>query len=147
MRDDSIKEAVLSDDTIIEYRMHLYADYRIQIHKRGNISNKMKELGRLPIELKKHGISSIYKAMNRCNWENLIISVQELCKFEPTSDRYGIPSLACKVGQSLKYIAEDKSLHYIKSGVIVETFLKHFIQQPGKIIGRYSQMIRHSRQR
>lgn len=46
----------------------------------------------------------------------LITSVEELCQFEPSSDSYGIPSLACKVGQCLKNIADDIPFQKLKTG-------------------------------
>ena len=81
------------------------------------------------IQLGKHGISSIFETIRNCNWDTLITSVQELCEFEPTSNTFGIPSLACKVGQSLKSIADEIIFQKLKSGdkeggEIAETFLK-----------------------
>ncbi|XP_052090179.1 uncharacterized protein LOC127726764 [Mytilus californianus] len=129
MRDDQVKAAVLSDPDIILLGMNMYVDHGNQTHRHVYINNKMRELGRLLIELRKHGISSIYEAIGNSNWNTLISSVQELCQFEPTSNTFGIPSLACKVGQSLKNIADDILFQKLKTGdseggEIAETFLK-----------------------
>lgn len=129
MRDDSIKAAVLSDPSIIKIGMNMYADHGIQNHRHVYISNKMREMGRLLIELKKNGISSISQAIDRANWDILVSSVRSLCQFEEETDKYGIPSLACKLGHTLKSMAEDLAFEKLKSGDLraqeeAETFLK-----------------------
>ena len=66
----------------------------------------MRELGRLLLQARKNDIPSIFDCFKKSNWDNLILSVKELCKFEPEANLFGIPSLALKVGQSLVTVAE-----------------------------------------
>lgn len=129
MREDSVKVAVLSDSTIIKHGMAMYADHGSQTHKHSYISNKMRELGRLLIELRKLGVNTIFESLDKSNWDTLIEAVNSLCRFEPSSDQYGIPSLACKIGHALKKLAEDIAFEKLKSGdkegeEMAETFLK-----------------------
>ena len=107
MRDDDIKAAVLSDETIKQYGMSVFDQQGDANHKHVYASQKMRELGRLLLQARKNGIPSIYDCLKKSNWDKLIISVKEICSFETETNKFGIPTLALKVGKFLENVAED----------------------------------------
>ena len=110
MNDDNIKIAILSDNTIIEYGQRLYEEQGHLKHRHVYISQKMRELGRLLIKLRELNINSLVEGMRPSNWYKLIAGIQAVSDFNSETNEFGVPSLALKLGYSLKKCAEN--LHF-----------------------------------
>ena len=113
MRDDGIREVVEGDYLIMRYGQRLYEEQGHIPHRHQYISQKMRELGRLLVVLKssEYNISSLEDAMKPSSWDSFIQSVKKVSEFSYETHTYGIPSLALKIGYSMKKCAED--LHFI----------------------------------
>lgn len=131
IKEDVVKSAILSDQTILDFGLNMYNDQGHQQHKHVYISQKMRELGRLQIAGKKNNLMSIEDCMKKENWDLLILSVKEVSEFNPETKSFGIPSLALKLGHSLKTCAEDMYFKALKDGDTVKqevanTFLEMY---------------------
>lgn len=120
IKEDEVKLAILSDQTILDFGLNLYNDQGHQQHKHVYISQKMRELGRLNIAGKKNNLMSIEECMKKENWDLLILSVKEVSEFNPETKNFGIPSLALKLGHSLKTCADDIYFKALKVGDTVK---------------------------
>ena len=116
MKNDDITVAVLSDDCIKEFGISLYNKQGHQKYRHVYISQKMRELGRLLLEARKQGLQSIQDCMKKISWGSLIISVKNLGQFGSQSNLFGIPSLALKVGHSMKICAKQLLSKALKEG-------------------------------
>ncbi|XP_052813784.1 uncharacterized protein LOC128240867 isoform X2 [Mya arenaria] len=128
MRDDSVKQAVLSDSLILQFGMNEYEKQGDE-HRTVYTSNKMRELGRLLITLRARNIKSIDECMRACNWDIFIECVKKVSQFDNNS--FGIPSLALNLGYRMKNVAEEAYFQALKLGdtaqkVKFESFLKMY---------------------
>mgnify|MGYP000324335466 FL=1 len=111
MRDDSVKQAVVSDSLIWQFGMSEY-EKQGEEHKTVYTSNKMRELGRLLITLRARNIKSIDECMKACNWDIFIECVKEVSQFDKNT--FGIPSLALNLGYRMKSVAEEAYFQALK---------------------------------
>lgn len=111
MRDDSVKQAVVSDSLILQFGMSEY-EKQGEEHKTVYTSNKMRELGRLLITLRAKNIKSIDECMKACNWDIFIECVKEVSQFD--NNTFGIPSLALNLGYRMKSVAEEAYFQALK---------------------------------
>ena len=106
IRCDAIGIEAIKDDLIMDFGCQL-------INSTGStkeplyIAQKMRELGRFLLLLKNkftdiHSLSNVVKPQR---FFDCLTTIKELCRYDEKRGEFGIPSLALKIGQSLKQIA------------------------------------------
>ncbi|XP_043982140.1 uncharacterized protein LOC122836583 isoform X1 [Gambusia affinis] len=107
MNQDEVYTAVKSDELIIEYGQHLYNRLGFDASRHEYIRQKMRELGRLLINSKKTTpMKTIEEHVKPANFMLVVESVKDLAGFVVETSTYKCPSLALKIGYSLKKISE-----------------------------------------
>ncbi|KAK7096458.1 hypothetical protein V1264_005754 [Littorina saxatilis] len=101
MNDCDVKEVVQGDRLILEYGNRLLEKHP-EPHKKTYISNKMRELGRLVQHTKHDNIRSIEDCLDPCHFESVLLSVKAIAGYDNDTGMFKRPSLALKVGYSLK---------------------------------------------
>ncbi|XP_014680178.1 PREDICTED: uncharacterized protein LOC106820147, partial [Priapulus caudatus] len=117
MNDDEVKAKVEGDRLIIELGNRLYDRHGHDVHQHSYISQKMRELGRLLVVTSKmeKPLYSILACLMPTNWDTLIEGVRGTAKYEEVTNEYSTPSLALKIGHSLRKCAEILQLQSVKS--------------------------------
>lgn len=111
MNKDEVYTAVKSDEFIIEYGQHLYNRLGYDASKHEYIRQKMRELGRLLIHSKKTThMKTIEEHVKPANFMLVVESVKDLAGFVVETSTYKCPSLALKIGYSLKKSLFPKSI-------------------------------------
>lgn len=74
MRDDAVKLEIQKDPLVLQFAERLYEKNGANLHQHQYISQRLRELGRLLIQLKSDQteITSIRTAINPINWDTLI---------------------------------------------------------------------------
>lgn len=101
MNDCDVKEVVQGDLLILEYGNRLLEKHP-EPHKKTYISNKMRELGRLVQHTKHDNIRSIEDCLDPRHFESVLLSVKTIAGYDNDTGLFNRPSLALKVGYSLK---------------------------------------------
>ena len=103
LRDDEVKRAIVNDSLIIQFAHKLTAKHFSDPDKHEHVRCKLRELGRLVVQLKQeHKVHSLADALDPTCFKNLVSSVHKVCGFSYDTTKYSIPSLALKLGHSLK---------------------------------------------
>jgi len=106
LRKDEVYRAVVNDTTLMEYAHRLTRKHYSDVDKHEHVRCKVRELGRLLIQLKKdHGIQSIATALDPKYFQNVLSSVRRVAGFSDELQRFVAPSLALKLGHSVKKCA------------------------------------------
>ena len=108
MVDDEVRYTIESDPLLTAYGVRLYEKYGHEIHNRSYIANKLRELGRLILSIRK--ITSTKTDLESCiepvNWELLLQGVREVAGYDEKNHSYKTPSLPLKLGASLMKCAK-----------------------------------------
>lgn len=109
LQSDSIAEACKEDELILKLGSLLYLGY--SVNQYDFIRQTMRQLGRLLLQTRNtnHNIRAIFDLLLPINFEILITGVQNLCAASRNNTNtleYGIPSLALKLGHSLRKCAQ-----------------------------------------
>ena len=93
-----------NDHTITKYGEKLYQKHGHNTHMHHHISCKMRELARLVITVRKIDPSVTWLAdcLIPAKFDTVVRAVRELCGFVEGTNKYKTPSLALKLGHSLK---------------------------------------------
>jgi hypothetical protein len=104
---DEVTVAARQDRLIVRLGENLYQKYRNYPHLYQLVSQKMRELARLLIRARKHDsdISSFYDLINTDKFPVVVAATKSLCSFDEKSNKYGNPSLALKLGHTVKKCA------------------------------------------
>jgi hypothetical protein len=115
MREDEVKAAVQSDTLILSLGYRLFEKVCKAEHQHQYVSQRLRELGRLLIALRKEhpDIRNIKNAIKPQNWEALIKGVRNVAGYE--TDTVNIPSLPLKIGHSL-----SKCAHICRAEALIE---------------------------
>ena len=108
MKNDDVKSTVEMDPLIMAYGARLYEKYGNETHNRNYISNKLRELTRLILSIRKitgNNVNLDY-CITPCNWEVLLQGVREVAGYDTRTCKYAIPSLPLKLGGSLSKCAK-----------------------------------------
>ena len=106
MRKDEVYQAVINDCTIMEYAHRLTNKHYSDVDKHEHVRCKLREIGRLLIQLRTdHGIQSIAAALDPKYFQNVVNSVRKVAGFCDVQHRFATPSLALKLGHSVKKCA------------------------------------------
>ena len=91
-----------SDPLILKFGEKLYMKLGHERHQKHYISTKMRELGRLLIQVRKRCSASVLTdCISPDKFPEVAAAVRELAAYDSAGNTYGVPSLALKVGQSL----------------------------------------------
>lgn len=115
---DDVYSIIQSSPLILKFGRRLYENKHIQEHTANHISCRMRELGRLVIEARKHPTNNIFQfehCLDPSKFNELILSIKSLAGFTDSTHMYTTPSLALKVGYSLMRCAK-----ILKSDGIIE---------------------------
>ena len=105
LREDAVKRAILNDTLILQYAQKLTIKHGSDPDRHEHVRCKVRELGRLLVQLKEHGIHSIADALDPERFKDLVYSVHQVCGFCHDTTTYSTPSLALKLGHTLKKCA------------------------------------------
>ncbi|KAJ8043636.1 hypothetical protein HOLleu_10822 [Holothuria leucospilota] len=107
MNSDEIGLIVRQDDLILKFGLRMFMKLS-EPHQYQYISQKMRMLGRLVLtmrELSGSSISSLEDAVCPRQFKNVTEAVRHVAGFDPVKKLYQTPSLALKIGHSLKACA------------------------------------------
>ncbi|XP_060604908.1 uncharacterized protein LOC132757603 [Ruditapes philippinarum] len=118
MRQDHLKVLIEKDELILQYGQRRFEKTGKHIHTHQYISQKLREVARFLFAVKSidtsvHSLSDCLKA---AKWDLVLKGVKSVAKFEESSQTFSIPSLALKIGQSLKKCAKIMRTSALKSG-------------------------------
>ena len=107
MNTDKVSSIIRADDLIIEFGNRLHFKNGHHRHRWQGIRERMRELGRLLSEVKEEDpeIECLTDCMTPSNFKIVIKSIHNICGFDQNSHIYKTPSLALKIGHSLKQCA------------------------------------------
>lgn len=114
MRDDSIKLIVQKDRRIVDYGSRLLSKQGCEHNKLHYISQKLREIARLLICVKSKSDIDLDDLLSAKHWDLLIKSVKTVCEYDEEQCSFNVPSLALKLGHSLKKCARYKISEAIK---------------------------------
>lgn len=143
MKDDEIKRTVESDSMILRYGNNMFESSGHEVQNHTYISCKMREIGRLLLAARNidSDIKSVLDLMKGSKfWDLLIAAVKIVAQYNEERHQFGIPSLARKLGHSMKGIAEMEYFESLKNGDIenrsvAQTFLEMYALKWTKAIG------------
>ncbi|XP_043212654.1 uncharacterized protein LOC122376774 [Amphibalanus amphitrite] len=114
---DSVSLLCKTDDTILLFGEYLCAKLGTENKDVQNIRNRIRELGRLLEVLRtKDPEAKLKDFIEPRRFSELTTAVREMCGFSSESHKYATPSLALKIGQSMKVCAEQILAQQIESG-------------------------------
>lgn len=105
MKRDEIASVVQKDFLLIQLAENLSVKYENEPEKYENIRQRLRELGRLLVALREKSIFSFEDAIKPQNFYKVVATVKSITGFDKTLQRFTKPSLALKLGHSLKKIA------------------------------------------
>jgi hypothetical protein len=121
MRDDNISAAVKTDKLILDFRHYWYEVYSAGSTNRQLVSTKMRELGRLLIDMRERHDSDMQLAdiLTPQHFDELVTSTRQVAGFiekasQADVDDFNTHSLALKLGYSLKTAAEVDMVEALK---------------------------------
>ena len=105
LRDDAVRRVIENDSLIIKFGSRLFYKKDVEEHTGGNISSRLRELGRLVLDLKTKSemkVASLKQALDPVHFDLVIETVRVMAHFEEPSHAYKKGNLALKLGYSLK---------------------------------------------
>ena len=139
---DGVSLLCKTDEVILSLGECLCSKHGNEAKDWQNIRNRMWELGRLLEFLRRDEPEVNLRCFLRAGkFSQLTAGVRELSGFNSETNRYGTPSLALKVGQSLKMCADQLLAHQLEKGVDTsETreFLELYTLQWTKRVSRHA---------
>lgn len=124
MKDDDIRRLVQADSLILKYGERLFSRRDIEEHSSGQISGRLRELGRLLQLLRRHSVmkgrsemkvATLARAIDPSNFDLLIACVKELGQFNHSTNMCKKGSLVLKLGYSLKKCSQILQAEAIKT--------------------------------
>ena len=118
---DEISIICKTDDIIVKFGEKLMMRVGTEKHNTGYVSCKMRELGRLLVVLREREPNAqLRDFFVPERFSDLTAAVRELCSFSADKNKYGIPSLALKLGHSISKCAGIVKANKIERGEDVE---------------------------
>jgi hypothetical protein len=106
IRRDEVYRAIMSDPLIMQLAHKLTVKHYSDADRHEHIRCKVRECGRLLVKLREdHQIQSVADALDPINFKLLLSSVRKLAGYCDQTQTYTTPSLALKLGHSLKKCA------------------------------------------
>lgn len=108
MHQDDVSTQVRSDPLICKYGEMMFALHGQDKSQHNYISQKMRELGRFMLAVKQLN-PAVQRLVDVCvptKFQLAILAAKKASGFDPSKSRYDTPSLACKIGYTLKKVCE-----------------------------------------
>ncbi|XP_061774248.1 M-phase phosphoprotein 8 isoform X5 [Nerophis ophidion] len=106
MFQDDVYFAVKSDSYALEYAEHLYKRYGFDDRKHEHIRHKLRELGRLLLCARQSTpLKTIQDHLKPANFMHVVQAVRDMAGYSCETNTFRSPSLALKIGFSLKTIS------------------------------------------
>ncbi|XP_047658877.1 uncharacterized protein LOC113659136 [Tachysurus fulvidraco] len=117
MHDDEITHVVRKEKVILKLGQHLFNKHGHDVTKHEYIRQKLRETGRLVIEGKKNSkLKEVSDFFIPANFPHVIKAVHSVAGLNEETSTYKTPSLALKLGQNLKKMANIVECEAIMSG-------------------------------
>lgn len=103
---------------ILQYGERVFFKRDVEKHTPGNVSSRMRELGRLINVVSEKSLGSVQSLSNVfcvANFDLMLSCVREIANFSNESHQFGKESLALRLGYSLKKCAFVKKMEAKKS--------------------------------
>lgn len=144
MRQDDIYEVVVKDELILKFGSRLLSKNRKEPHIYNHVSNKMRELGRLVLEMnsKNPEMKSLKQAISPQHFLLLVSSVKIIAGFDKVTNLFKVPTLPIKMGHAIKKCASilqieaiylEDSTYYQQLSSFVDLCEKDWNHQVGVI--------------
>lgn len=118
MADDEVAKTVKSDPTIMKLGKQMYQSY--EHTKASHVSTKMREVGRCLLALRNrlgHRTLTMREViLDVLMFDEVVKATKEVCKLQPGMKVKSIPSLALKIGHSVKKIIAIVMNESIRNG-------------------------------
>ena len=104
MLGDAISLCAKNDSLIVKSGTKMYEKLGHKRHLHTYISQKMRELARFVLAIREvdSSIVDLSDCMTARKFPSILKAVRQLCKYNDNEKKYGIPSLALKIGHALK---------------------------------------------
>jgi hypothetical protein len=108
MNADEVSLIVKGDDLILRFGQTLYDKHGSKMHLHAYISQKMREVARFLSAARAVDASIVClgDCINAAKFPSVVEAVNRVAQFDATNQLYGKPSLALKIGHSLRRCAE-----------------------------------------
>ena len=112
---DDVSLICKTDVVIRQFGLRLFRKHGTERHQRQYVSCKLRELGRLVKELRRNDPSATLAAyLTASKFGEVTGAVRRICRFDEQTNKYGVPSLALKLGHSLKKCAAIQKANLIQ---------------------------------
>jgi hypothetical protein len=107
MANDDVALVARKDELIIAYGERLYQKHGHKKHKRSHIRQKLRQLARFVIAARKENssVTDLCSCIDATKFPVVISAVRQLCGYQSLDNSFKNPSLALKLGHSLKQCA------------------------------------------
>ncbi|XP_075962356.1 uncharacterized protein LOC142965335 isoform X3 [Anarhichas minor] len=140
MKQDDIATAVQKDFLLMQLAVYLCDKHENHPRKHEYIRQRLREMGRLLLALHKKSIFSIKDAIRPKNFYKVVEAVKDVTGFDEKMQSYNKPSLALRLGHSLKKMCE-----IVLAGVDVSDKMMRDSKTFGKLCQReWSQLVSHT---
>ena len=103
MQQDEVTAALRRDNLIMKFGSRLHFKHSHLPHRWQYVRDRVRQMGRLLVEMRK---TTTIKCLTDClipeQFGNVVKAVRSVCGFNPETHLYRTPSLALKIGHSLK---------------------------------------------
>jgi hypothetical protein len=110
-RDDEVSQLIRHDSLLLEYGQRLYGRRDAEEHTAGQVSCRMRELGRLVKLVRQRSqmrIPDLYSLINAAHFDQLVEAVKELAEFNEDTHQFKKGHLAMRIGNALKKCSQIK---------------------------------------
>lgn len=119
LKNDDISRIVKSDHLIKQFGEKLYLKNGHDCEMYSYIRTKLRELGRLVVQLRKSSgqtSASLQDFINPLMFRSVLLAAKEVAGFSDTSHKFRIPALALKLGHSLKKCGQLVKRNALEAG-------------------------------
>ena len=141
MKADPITLLCKTDETILLFGGSLCEKLGSETKDIQNIRNRMRELGRLLDVLQKEGGARLKDFLEPGTFSQVVAGVRYVSGFDEATNKYETPSLALKLGHSLKGCAEQSLATDLENGretTKLRQFLELYELQWGRQVSRHA---------
>ncbi|XP_070820041.1 uncharacterized protein [Chaetodon trifascialis] len=132
MHQDEVTNIIRQEKSILRFGEHLYSKHGHDKTKHEYIRQKMREIGRLILQSRKSGrLKRIEDFYVPSNFNRVVDAVKDVAGFDEDTNTYKTPSLALKLGHTLKKIADILECDAKMAESDNEDFLKNLERSRG----------------
>jgi hypothetical protein len=94
---DAVSMAVRNDKDIVKFGTKLFTKVARDVHQYSYVRQKVRELGRFLIQVRKKGYGSLRDCIKPSTFPDVVTAVQETCIYDEATFTYKNPSLAIRL--------------------------------------------------